>query len=56
VDGILTREQIQKLIGLCWNAEKLSDAGDIARAAVPGVNLNHEAEEYKPRMNTNEHE
>jgi 2-methylcitrate dehydratase PrpD len=34
-DGILTREQIQNLIGLCWRSEKLSNAGDIARAAVP---------------------
>ena len=34
-DGILTPEQIHKLIGLCWSVEKLSNAGDIAKAAVP---------------------
>jgi 2-methylcitrate dehydratase PrpD len=34
-DGILTSAQIQKLIGLCWSAEKLSSAADIAKAAVP---------------------
>jgi 2-methylcitrate dehydratase PrpD len=34
-DGILTSEQIRKLIGLCWSVEKLSSAGDIAKAAVP---------------------
>lgn len=35
-EGILDSAQIQKLIGLCWSVEKLSNAGDIARAAVPG--------------------
>jgi 2-methylcitrate dehydratase PrpD len=34
-DGILKPEQIRKLIGLCWDVEKLSNAGDIAKAAVP---------------------
>jgi hypothetical protein len=35
-DGILASEQIHKLIDLCWSVEKLSNAGDIAKAAVPG--------------------
>jgi 2-methylcitrate dehydratase PrpD len=35
-DGILASEQIHKLIGLCWSVEKLLNAGDIAKAAVPG--------------------
>ncbi len=34
-ESILEPEQIQKLIGLCWNVEKLENAGDIAKAAVP---------------------
>jgi 2-methylcitrate dehydratase PrpD len=34
-EGILKPEQIQKLIALCWDVEKLSNAGDIAKAAVP---------------------
>jgi 2-methylcitrate dehydratase PrpD len=34
-EGILTPEQIQVLINLCWDAEKLSNAGAIAKAAVP---------------------
>jgi 2-methylcitrate dehydratase PrpD len=34
-EGILKPEQIRKLIGLCWDVEKLSSAGDIAKAAVP---------------------
>jgi 2-methylcitrate dehydratase PrpD len=35
-DGILASEQIHKLIDLCWSVEKLSNTGDIAKAAVPG--------------------
>jgi 2-methylcitrate dehydratase PrpD len=34
-DGILKPEEIRKLIGLCWDVEKLPNAGDIAKAAVP---------------------
>jgi 2-methylcitrate dehydratase PrpD len=34
-DGILKPDEIRKLIGLCWEIEKLSSAGDIAKAAVP---------------------
>ena len=34
-EGILTSEQIRKLISLCWSVEKLSNAGDLAKAAVP---------------------
>jgi 2-methylcitrate dehydratase PrpD len=34
-EGILKPEQVQKLMGLCWDVEKLSRAGDIAKAAVP---------------------
>ena len=32
-NGILPAAQARKMIGLCWNAEKLASAGDIARAA-----------------------
>lgn len=31
--GILTPAQARKMIDLCWNAENLANAGDIARAA-----------------------
>lgn len=34
-DGILTPDQIRVLIGLCWDVEKLSNAGAIAKSAVP---------------------
>jgi 2-methylcitrate dehydratase PrpD len=34
-EGILPSDQIRKLISLCWSVEKLSDAGDLAKAAVP---------------------
>src|SRR6201997_1012696 len=34
-DGILTSEQIRKLINLCWSVEKLSNVSDLAKAAVP---------------------
>ena len=34
-EGILTSEQIRKLISICWSVEKLSNAGDLAKAAVP---------------------
>ncbi len=33
-DGILTPDQVHALIGLCWDVEKLSNAGAIAKAAV----------------------
>lgn len=32
-DGILPQSQARKLIDLCWNAEKIESAGDIAKAA-----------------------
>ena len=34
-EGILTSEQTRKLISLCWSVEKLSNVGDLAKAAVP---------------------
>jgi len=34
-EGILTSEQIPKLVSLCWSVEELSNAGDLAKAAVP---------------------
>jgi 2-methylcitrate dehydratase PrpD len=34
-DGILTPDQVHALIGLCWDVEKLSNAGAIAKSAVP---------------------
>jgi 2-methylcitrate dehydratase PrpD len=34
-EGILTSEQIRKLTSLCWSVGKLSNAGDLAKAAVP---------------------
>ena len=34
-DSILTPDQVHALIGLCWDVEKLSNAGAIAKAAVP---------------------
>jgi hypothetical protein len=34
-ESILTPEQIHALINLCWDVEKLSNAGAIAKAAVP---------------------
>ena len=32
-NGILPPAQARKTIDLCWNAEKLASAGDIAKAA-----------------------
>ncbi len=34
-DGVLAKKQADELIALCWSAEKLTNAADIARAAVP---------------------
>lgn len=34
-DGILSAAEAERLIGLCWNAGKLEDAGEVARASVP---------------------
>jgi 2-methylcitrate dehydratase PrpD len=34
-DDILTPDQVHALIGLCWDVEKLSNAGAIAKSAVP---------------------
>lgn len=34
--GILQGAQVDRLTSLCWNASKLKDAAEIARAAVPG--------------------
>jgi hypothetical protein len=34
-DGILTPDQVHALIGLCWDVEKLSNAGAIAKSAIP---------------------
>jgi hypothetical protein len=33
VSGILSDDRARRLIELCWTAERLDDAGDIARAA-----------------------
>ena len=32
-EGILPPDRTERLIGLCWGADKLADAGDVARAA-----------------------
>ncbi len=34
-EGILSRAESDKLIGLCWDIGKLKDAGEAARASVP---------------------
>lgn len=34
--GILTSDEADRLIGLCWGIAKLKDAAEVARAAVPG--------------------
>ena len=34
VNGVISQQQSEKLIDLCWSAESLDDAGEIARAAV----------------------
>src|SRR5262249_51539935 len=36
VQGILPKAQADRLIALCWDAGKLKDAGEVARASVPG--------------------
>ena len=36
-EGILARAETEKLIGLCWDLDKLDDAGSIARGAVSGA-------------------
>ena len=35
-EGILSRPESDKLIGLCWDVGKLKDAAEVARASVPG--------------------
>ncbi len=35
-DPILSRSETDRLIGLCWEIGKLKDAGEVARASVPG--------------------
>jgi 2-methylcitrate dehydratase PrpD len=32
-EGVLSPERTERLIGLCWDADKLADAGDVARGA-----------------------
>ena len=34
-EGILSRAETEKLIGLCWDIGRLKDAGESARASVP---------------------
>ena len=36
-EGILSRLEAENLIRLCWDIEKLKDAGEVARASVPAV-------------------
>ncbi len=38
-NGILAAKEADALIKLCWSLEKLKDAGEIARAAVPAGNV-----------------
>jgi hypothetical protein len=35
VRGILSRPEADKLLGLCWEVDRLKDAGHVARASVP---------------------
>ena len=37
VDGILSKAEADKLLGLCWEIGKLKDAGHVARASVPAA-------------------
>jgi 2-methylcitrate dehydratase PrpD len=34
-EGILSRAEADRLIGLCWDVAKLRDAAEVARASVP---------------------
>jgi hypothetical protein len=34
-EGILSKAEADKLIGLCWDIGRLDDAGEAARASVP---------------------
>jgi 2-methylcitrate dehydratase PrpD len=52
-EGILTSEQIRKLISLCWSVEKLSNAGDLAKAAVPVDPRIAEQPQAKPKATAN---
>ena len=36
VEGILSKTETDRLLGLCWEIGKLKDAGEAARASVPG--------------------
>jgi 2-methylcitrate dehydratase PrpD len=36
VNGILSKPEADELIRLCWDIGKLKDAGEVARASVPG--------------------
>jgi hypothetical protein len=35
-NGILSKPEADALIRLCWDIGKLKDAGEVARASVPG--------------------
>ena len=36
-DGILSQPETDRLIRMCWDVEKLRDAGEVARASVPAT-------------------
>jgi 2-methylcitrate dehydratase PrpD len=36
-DGILSKPETDRLIRMCWDVEKLRDAGEVARASVPAT-------------------
>jgi len=38
-DGILSKPETDRLIRMCWDVEKLRDAGEVARASVPATTV-----------------
>ena len=42
-DGILAKDEADKLIRLCWDVGKLEDVGEVARASVPGAGVKRKA-------------
>ena len=42
-DGILAKDESDKLIRLCWDVEKLKDVAEVARASVPAAGVKRKA-------------
>jgi 2-methylcitrate dehydratase PrpD len=43
VEGVLSADETSRLLKLCWDVGSLKDAGEVARASVPGAQLRRQA-------------